>query len=113
MAFFKRWEPSRGGMGIKLKRNNRQFKFTIIKSMDMKLFDIGSKSAQVEKKSTAKKAIARFDSGPARVIRTSSRFLVFSFGREIWTGLPHPKIANPGETKIMIAGSKIEPTGSM
>ncbi|MEJ6522969.1 MAG: hypothetical protein QNL65_02230 [Opitutales bacterium] len=100
-------------MGIKLKRNNRQFKFTIIKRMDMKLFDIGAKVPQIEKKSTAKNAIARFDSGPARVIRISSRFLVFSFGREIWTGFPQPKMANPGEIKIMIAGSKIEPIGSI
>ena len=55
----------------------------------------------------------KFDSGPARVIRRSSLFLLFGLGREIRTVFPHPKIAKPGLKKIMMKGKSKVPMGSM
>ena len=40
IAFLSKWDPSKGGIGIKLNRNNKQLRFTVIKRTENIYFDI-------------------------------------------------------------------------
>ena len=82
IAFFSKWDPSKGGIGIKLNRNNNQLRFTAIKRTENKLFGIWKNNPKMENKRTVIKAIARLETGPARVIKISSLFLDFKLGSE-------------------------------
>ena len=75
-------DPSKGGIGIKLNRNNKQLRFTAIKRTENKLLGIWKNNPKMENKRTVIKAIARLETGPARVIKTSSLFLDFKLGSE-------------------------------
>jgi hypothetical protein len=114
IAFLRMCDPSKGGIGMRLNTKRTQFNSTIIWKRSSPLSETGKpKEIQVEKNNVATKAMSKLDKGPAMVIKTSSLFRVLGLGSDILTGFPHPKIANPGETKIMIKGRTIVPIGSI
>ena len=111
--FLSTWEPSRGGIGSKLNKNSIVLTVIIWSIKLSRLSERKTNRAKVANRRTVSNAKEKLDSGPARVIRRSSLFLVLGLGREIRTGFPHPKIAKPELKKIMMKPESKVLMGSM
>lgn len=107
------WEPSKGGTGKRLNKNNIPFKVITLRKRRKKLSLTPMILPNRPNPMAQKSAIQRFESGPAMVISMSSLFFVFIFGKETCTGFPQPIIANPGLKKIIIKGISTVPIGSI
>ena len=106
-------EPSKGGIGIRLKTKSMAFSDTNWKNSNHTFSVKGSTRLTIPKVKAETKAIAKFEKGPAKVIRISSLLLVFEFGNETWTGFPQPIIEKPGLAKIINIGMSIVPQRSI
>ncbi len=110
-----RRDPSRGGMGIKLNTAKKEFKII----PNAKNFIKPKFSGRAELKSPISPINTNimhstiFIAGPANVMMISSIRRVLGLGREICTGLPQPIMPKPGLRKIITAGIKIVPIGSV
>jgi len=101
------WEPSKGGIGIKLNNPRTILYKTTIAAMVKKLSGREGMNLIINPKI---KARVKLDKGPANETFKSPHLLSLKFMGLIGTGLAHPIMGIPENNKSM--GKRIEPTKS-